>query len=305
MLNSTLKQLAAELAARRVSSVEVTQYFLKRINTLGKALNAFISVDEEKSLAAGARRRPADCRRRRRAADRHPGRAQGHLLRQGLAHDLRLENAVELRRSLRRARDRAVQCGRRGDRRQDQHGRVRDGFVQRDFVLRPGQESLGHGGGARRQFGRLGGGGGGAPRAGGNRHRHRRLDPPAGGADRHLRAEADLRRGVALRHDRVRLQPRPGRAVREDRGRPRADAERDGGFRRARFDQPATRARGLHARNRRLARSRQAAERVAHRPAARIFRRRRCAGCGASGRRGDRASSRSSAARRSRCGCPT
>ena len=52
MLNSTLKQLAAELAAKHVSSIEVTQYFLKRINTLGKALNAFISVDEEKSLAA-------------------------------------------------------------------------------------------------------------------------------------------------------------------------------------------------------------------------------------------------------------
>jgi aspartyl-tRNA(Asn)/glutamyl-tRNA(Gln) amidotransferase subunit A len=52
MLNSTLKQLVAELAAKRVSSVEVTQFFLKRINTLGKSLNAFISVDEERSLAA-------------------------------------------------------------------------------------------------------------------------------------------------------------------------------------------------------------------------------------------------------------
>jgi aspartyl-tRNA(Asn)/glutamyl-tRNA(Gln) amidotransferase subunit A len=51
MLNSTLKQLAADLAAKRVSSIEVAQYFLKRINTLGKALNAFISVDEEQSLA--------------------------------------------------------------------------------------------------------------------------------------------------------------------------------------------------------------------------------------------------------------
>ena len=52
MLNSTLTQLAAELAAKRVSSVEVAQYFLKRINTLGKSLNAFISVDDERSLAA-------------------------------------------------------------------------------------------------------------------------------------------------------------------------------------------------------------------------------------------------------------
>ena len=52
MLNLTLKQLAAELAAKRVSSVEVAEFFLKRINALGKTLNAFISVDEERSLDA-------------------------------------------------------------------------------------------------------------------------------------------------------------------------------------------------------------------------------------------------------------
>ena len=52
MLNFTLKQLAAELAAKRVSSVELAQFFLKRINTLGKALNAFISVDDERTLTA-------------------------------------------------------------------------------------------------------------------------------------------------------------------------------------------------------------------------------------------------------------
>ena len=52
MLNFTIKQLAAELAARRVSGVEVTEYFLNRIKALGKTYNAFISVDEERSLAA-------------------------------------------------------------------------------------------------------------------------------------------------------------------------------------------------------------------------------------------------------------
>ncbi len=60
MLNSTLKELAVELAARRVSSVEITEYFLKRINGLGKTLNAFISVDDERSLAAA---RAADAMR--------------------------------------------------------------------------------------------------------------------------------------------------------------------------------------------------------------------------------------------------
>ncbi len=52
MLNFTIKQLTAELAAKRVSSVEVAEFFLKRINTLGKTLNAFVSVDTEKTLAA-------------------------------------------------------------------------------------------------------------------------------------------------------------------------------------------------------------------------------------------------------------
>jgi len=52
MLNFTAKQLAAELAAKRVSSVEVAGFFLNRISTLGKDLNAFVSVDEEKTLAA-------------------------------------------------------------------------------------------------------------------------------------------------------------------------------------------------------------------------------------------------------------
>ena len=52
MLNFTIKQLAAELAARRVSGVEVTAYFLNRIKALGNTYNAFISVDEERSLAA-------------------------------------------------------------------------------------------------------------------------------------------------------------------------------------------------------------------------------------------------------------
>ena len=56
------------------------------------------------------------------------------------------------------------------------------------------------------------------PRAVGARHRHGRLDPPAGRAVRDRRAETDLRRGLALRHDRVRLLARPGRA---------ADARRD------------------------------------------------------------------------------
>ena len=58
MHNKTLAELARQLRARQVSSVEVTRYFLDRV-AAGKALNAFITVDEEKSLAQA---RAADAR---------------------------------------------------------------------------------------------------------------------------------------------------------------------------------------------------------------------------------------------------
>ena len=60
-----------------------------------------------------------------------------------------------------------------------------------------------------------------AARAVRDRHRHRRLDPPAGRADRRDRHQADLRPRVALRHDRLRLEPRSGRRVRAHRPRTR------------------------------------------------------------------------------------
>ena len=50
---------------------------------------------------------------------------------------------------------------------------------------------------AGRLVGRLGGGGRGRHRPVVDRHRHRRLDPPARRAVRHRRAQADLRRGLA------------------------------------------------------------------------------------------------------------
>ena len=50
MHNSTLRELAAKLAAREVSSVEVTSYFLGRIAAANARLNAFITVDAGKSL---------------------------------------------------------------------------------------------------------------------------------------------------------------------------------------------------------------------------------------------------------------
>ncbi|WP_153132253.1 Asp-tRNA(Asn)/Glu-tRNA(Gln) amidotransferase subunit GatA [Dechloromonas hortensis] len=59
MINASLKQLSQALAAKQISSVELTQLFLDRINRLNPALNAFVTVDTEKSLNSA---RAADAR---------------------------------------------------------------------------------------------------------------------------------------------------------------------------------------------------------------------------------------------------
>jgi aspartyl-tRNA(Asn)/glutamyl-tRNA(Gln) amidotransferase subunit A len=51
VLNSTVSQLSAALAGKKISSVELTRLFLDRIKGLNGRLNAFITVDEEHSLA--------------------------------------------------------------------------------------------------------------------------------------------------------------------------------------------------------------------------------------------------------------
>jgi len=61
VLNATLSDLASALAAKQVSSVELTRAFLGRIGQL-KALNAFITVDEAGALE---RARAADAARAR------------------------------------------------------------------------------------------------------------------------------------------------------------------------------------------------------------------------------------------------
>lgn len=51
MFNDSLKQLSERLINREISSVELTTEFLRRIGKLNPQYNAFITVDEEKSLA--------------------------------------------------------------------------------------------------------------------------------------------------------------------------------------------------------------------------------------------------------------
>ncbi|SDX73136.1 Asp-tRNA(Asn)/Glu-tRNA(Gln) amidotransferase subunit GatA [Nitrosomonas halophila] len=51
LINASLKQLSLLLSEKKISSVELTSEFLARIQTLNSGLNAFITLDEEKSLA--------------------------------------------------------------------------------------------------------------------------------------------------------------------------------------------------------------------------------------------------------------
>src|SRR5574337_459337 len=75
MIDSSLTDLAAALAARRVSSVELTQDALARIAAANPSLNAFITVDAEGALTAA------------RAADERLARGEaGPLLGIPLAH---------------------------------------------------------------------------------------------------------------------------------------------------------------------------------------------------------------------------
>jgi len=59
MINASLKQLSQALATKQISSVELTQLFLDRIHRFNPTINAFVTVDAEKSLAAA---RAADAR---------------------------------------------------------------------------------------------------------------------------------------------------------------------------------------------------------------------------------------------------
>jgi aspartyl-tRNA(Asn)/glutamyl-tRNA(Gln) amidotransferase subunit A len=59
VIDAPLAELAAALAARKISSVELTEHCIERIARFDKGLNAFITVDPDRSLAQA---RAADAR---------------------------------------------------------------------------------------------------------------------------------------------------------------------------------------------------------------------------------------------------
>ena len=127
LLDLTAAQAAERVRAGEVSAAELFELYRQRAS--GEDLGAFLWV-ADKAPADPA----ADAPARRRAAG-----GQGPLLRGGRAQRGRLAHPRGLPAAVHRHRGRAPQRGRRAHAGQDEHGRVRDGLVERELGLRPGR----------------------------------------------------------------------------------------------------------------------------------------------------------------------
>ena len=237
-------ELAAMVREGEVSSRELVETSLERIEELNPELNAFVEVDDEGALAAADAIAPGD--------ERPFAGVPTAIKNNRPVTGMRLTYGCKLmqrpRRRVRPQRHRPAEAGRVRDRRHHHPARVRDPARQRGPHLRPHPQPVGPRTDARGLLrrGRRGGRGGFAP--GGPRQRRRRLDPDpgrllraggpeaepgahlagprAGGRGAGVRRDADPlrggrgrdpRRARGLRARRRHLGPGPARAVRRQR----------------------------------------------------------------------------------------
>ena len=214
-------RLAEEIAAKRLSSVEVAKATLARINDLDDHLNSFLTVTPELALEQAHEAEQAVMR----CDDLGPLHGVPVSIKDSLwtarrTHYLRLAAFRALRTDGGLGRRRTAPRRRHGPRRQDEHTRV--------LCVRPHRESApgrmrqpvgsdAHPGCVEWRCGRERGGRAHPPRA---RDRRRWVGAPAGRAVRHRRAAADDWAHPELRHHRwhARVADRPDgtRTVRDN-----------------------------------------------------------------------------------------
>ena len=185
---SLIERTAAELLALQAkgdaTAEAITDAFLAAIRDRDPKVKAFLHVDEAGARAGPGRRSQTQARASR-SANSPACRSPSRTCCAPRASPTTCGSKIlqELRAALRRPRHRATQGRRRRPDRQDEHGRVRHGLVHREQRLSGNAQSLGPGAHPRR----LVSGGSAAAVAACEaplvaRHRHRRLDPPAGRA---------------------------------------------------------------------------------------------------------------------------
>ena len=138
--------LGAKIAAKEVSSAEATRACLDQIAATDGEYHAFLHVAEEKVLAEAARVDDLVA-----AGETLPSPlagcaagAQGRVHYHRYADHLRVEDSRGLDVAVRRDGHRAAARGRHPDSGQDEHGRVRNGQLDRELRLRSDPQPLEH-----------------------------------------------------------------------------------------------------------------------------------------------------------------
>ena len=228
MIDAPLTEIAAALAARRVSSIELTRSFLDRIARAQASLNAFITVDPDRSLAQAA------------AADARIARGEGGPLTGiPIAHkDIFCARGWLTTCASRMLANFVAPYDSHVIGRFNAAGAVMLGKTNMDEFAMGSSSENSHYGPVRNPWNTAcvpGGSSGGSAAA-----VAARLAPCATGTDtggsirqpaahvRRVGTEAHLRPRVALRHDRVRIEPGSGRPASTYCRGPRAAARRDG-----------------------------------------------------------------------------